>query len=157
VTESGTRSAVGVFLIIAQIVVVILAIVIHIKHGLTFEELTTTIALILPMFAVHTAAIAKYFNTHRTAIADESPRVNGTFAFLAFLMPILFVLYLGGVLVARGFGVAFVAPEQLKWAIGLAETIFAVYLGIFLGSLFEEKGAVRGGATNQRPRRPNGN
>ena len=156
-TESGTRSAVGVFLIIAQVVVVVLAIAIHIKHGLTFEELTTTIALILPMFAVHTAAIAKYFTTHRTAVADESPKVNGTFAFLAFLMPVLFALYLAGVLLARGFGIAFVAPEQLKWAIGLAETIFAVYLGIFLGSLFEEKRAVRGGSPRQLPRRQNGN
>jgi hypothetical protein len=156
VTESGTRSAVGVFLIIAQIVIVILAIVIHIKHGLSFEELTTSSALILPMFAVHTAAIAKYFTAHRTAVADDSPRVNGTFAFLAFLMPVLFVLYLAGVLLARGFGVAFVAPEQLKWVIGLAEIIFAVYLGIFLGTLFEEKGSARGSTPKQKARKPNG-
>lgn len=155
-TESGTRSAVGAFLIIAQILIVILAIVIHIKHGLTFDELTTTIALILPMFAVHTAAIAKYFTAHRTAVVENGPRVNGTFAFLAFLMPALFAMYLVGVLMARGFGVAFVAPEQLKWAIGLAETIFAVYLGIFLGTLFEEKTSARTSTPKQRARKPDG-
>lgn len=138
-TESRIRSMVGIFLILAQIGVVILALCIHSQSHLSFAELTTAIGLILPMFTVHTTAIAKYFAAQRNVVMDDSPAVNWTFALLAFLMPMLFTAYLCAVLVLRANGTAFVGPEEFKWAISLGETIFAVYLASFIGTLFGER------------------
>lgn len=138
-TEAKIRSVIGVGLIFSQIAVIILAVVIHIMGGLRFDELTTAIGLILPMFAVHTAAIAKYFTAHRSEVSQQSPKVTGAFVVLACGIPTAFVFYLACVLIIRGFGEAFMAPEQLKWALSIGETCFGVYLGVFIGTLFDEK------------------
>src|ERR1700723_145272 len=137
-TEANTRAAVGIFLVFPQILVILFAVGVHIRGGLKFDELTTAIGLIVPMFAVHTAAISKYFATHRTDVDRPGSKVTWTFALLAFLTPVIFVAYLLGVITVKALGVAFGAPEQFKWALGIGETCFAVYLGTFIGTLFNE-------------------
>lgn len=138
-TESRLRSLVGVFWIIAQIAVMAFAVVRYVQGYLLYDDLTTAVALILPMFAVHAAAIAKYFSAHRTPVRRRTPEVTGTFAFLALLIPALFAIAISSILYVKSRGMAFGASEQFKYSLGLVESVFAIFLGTFLGSLFDEK------------------
>jgi hypothetical protein len=64
----------------------------------------------------------------------------------------MFLGYLLAVITVKALGSAFGAPEQFKWALGIGETCFGVYLGTFIGSLFNEHSSVNSSANKRKGR-----
>jgi hypothetical protein len=97
-TESKTRTALGLFLVISHFAVLLLIITLHFLGGFKFDEMTTAVAIITPMFASFTTVIVNQVITERSGVAAASENVSAPFVFLSFFFPVLFVGYLVAVI-----------------------------------------------------------
>jgi hypothetical protein len=137
-TESKTRTALGLFLVISHFAVLLLIITLHFLGGFKFDEMTTAVAIITPMFASFTTVIVSQVITERSQVAAASENVSAPFVFLSFFFPVLFVGYLVAVILLRAFNLAIENFEHFKGLLALGETAFAVYIGQFIKGLFKQ-------------------
>ena len=140
-TEDKLKSTLGIILVIAHFLVILLVIVFYFLEAFLFEEMTTTLALIIPMFAVYTTAIIKSIIDNKNTEHDPTVplrNVTNSFVFVSLFLPVLFTLFVLALVVLKAFNVGFDKFEQFKILIGLAETIFGIYVGQIIGSLFDK-------------------
>ncbi len=105
--------------------------------GFLFEEMTTTIALIIPMFSIYTTSIIKYIIANKNKIETELKLINKAYAFIAFAIPLIFVLLILSIVFMKVFNIGFSSFEQFKTMLAISETAFGAYIGLVLTSLFE--------------------
>src|SRR4051812_2960663 len=91
IAESRVQSIVGLFLIISQFIVLVTTVYLYVSGGFRFDEMTTLVSLLTPMFAVHTTTIVKFFVATRYTVSVHPTRVSWRFVFLALFFPVLFV------------------------------------------------------------------
>ncbi len=138
-TERQVRTRVGIFLVVSHIAILLLLVLLSLADGFTPPELTTSIALIVPVFAGSTTAIVKSFVDNRKQVADQSPAMDRPFVVIAFLLPGVFVGFLVLIIVLKAFNWGIADFEHFKGFLALGETGFAVYLGYVIQSLFAGK------------------
>jgi hypothetical protein len=136
VREQSVKNTLGILLIVSHFLIVTLVIILYTIDAFLFEEMTTTVALIVPMFAIYTTAIVKNIIEHRNDNQTDSKNVSSSFAFLSFFLPVLFTVLVMTVVLLRAFNKAFDNFEQFKIMLGIVETVFAIYVGQIIGSLF---------------------
>jgi hypothetical protein len=136
-SEYRLRVTVGLLLVVSQFAVILLTVYAYVRNGLKFDEMTTAVALLIPMFAVHTTSVVKHFIATRHAVDVDNIRVTLPFIFLALFFPLLFVFSLLAVIWLKAYSVAFESFNEFKAALGLIQTCFAVYIGLFISSLYE--------------------
>jgi hypothetical protein len=135
-TERSLRDLVGIFIIIANLLVIAVTLILYFLGGFLFDELTTTIALLVPMFSVYTTAIVKSFVSHRRQIRDTSSPVTPQYVFVAWVFPLTFTAFLVTLVVMKAFNVGFSSFEQFKGLLIASEAIFGVYVGLVLSAMF---------------------
>lgn len=137
-TELKLKNQVGILIILANLAIIILVLVLFVMGGFLFDEMTTIIALTVPMFSVYTTAILKNIVSTRTEIAvDDGPTVTTQYTFVSWLIPSAFCVYLGTIILLKALNVGFSSFEQFKVMLVASETIFGAYVGIVLSSMFE--------------------
>jgi hypothetical protein len=130
------RSTVGLFLVLAQFALMGAILWLGLTDRLTFDDATTAIALVLPLFAVHTTTIVKYFVEHAERQPNSSAgRLSAAYALLSFIIPVIFVAYFFALVAIRASG-GLPKFENFKTALGIGETAFGLYVGLIVGSLF---------------------
>jgi hypothetical protein len=136
-TARTIQAIVGVIFIVSHIGVLILVAAFYIARGFTFEEMTTTIAIIAPVFAGYTLIIVRAIMAERTQ-SDTVPKVKERFlfTFLSLFVPVVFVVVLVAIICLRAYNVGISSFEQFKTMLALVEGVFAVYLGPIIQSLF---------------------
>jgi len=137
--ETKLKAKIGLFLIISHFAIVILIVLLYLLNGFLFHEMTTAIALIIPMFSIYSTAIIKYFVANRneeTVNSYNSKKVTMEYTFITFLIPSLFVFFLIMLTILKSLNVGFSSFEQYKTMLALCETAFGAYIGIILSSLF---------------------
>lgn len=113
-------------------------IILYFLGGFAFEDLTTAIALLVPLFAGFTTMIV------RDAVAQASPEARPeqnrqmpwAFRFLTLTFTAGFSVYLFVIVTLKGFNLGFRTFEEFKILLGVSETVFGVYVGILLPTLF---------------------
>ncbi|MGV3572663.1 MAG: hypothetical protein ACO1PB_18860 [Ramlibacter sp.] len=135
-TERSLRDSVGVFIIVANLAVIGCTFFLYFLGGFLFDELTTTIALLVPMFSVYTTAIVKSFVSGRRRTRVASPQVTPQYVFISWIFPIAFTTYLIALVVLKAFNVGFSSFEQFKSLLIASEAVFGVYIGLILSSMF---------------------
>ena len=135
-TENRLRNQIGIYIIMANIIVVVVTAALYFIGGFLYDEMTTTIALLIPMFSVYTTAIVKSFVANRLNIEDKSPTVSAQYRFISWLFPVSFTLWLVGIVFLKAFNVGFNSFEQFKGMLIASESIFGVYVGMVLSSMF---------------------
>jgi hypothetical protein len=138
-TENSLRDNIGIFIIVANLLVVGIALVMYFLGGFLFAEVTTTIALIVPMFSVYTTAIIRSIIARRRQSVDSSHTVTKSYAFVVWFFPVVFTAYLIVLVVLKSYNVGFSTFEQFKAFLIASETIFGTYVGIVLSSMFRIK------------------
>ena len=136
-TELQLKNKIGLFLIISHFSIILFVVILYLFHGFLFEEMTTTIALIMPMFSIYTTAIIKNIIANRTQPQLWSKPVTREYQFIMFFLPSLFIFFLVTINVIKIFNI--VTFEQFKIMLGISETAFGTYVGIVLASMFEVK------------------
>lgn len=139
--ESRVRAIVGLFLVASQFGLMLLVIFLFAvprPRGFTFEEMTTTLGIFLPAFAAYTVPITRHIVDNRYK-KTRGRQVDGLFVTLAFALPMLFAAIVAGCTLLKAFGYAFENFEQFKTFLGIIQSAFAVYVGLFVTSLFESR------------------
>jgi hypothetical protein len=136
-TEMTLRGRIGLLLIFSNILVVITTVVLFFLNGFLFDEMTTTVALIVPMFSVYTTAIIKAIVANRTQVKDESPTVSKQYALISWLFPSIFTAYLIVLVILKAFNIGFASFEQFNAMLVGSEAIFGAYVGLVVGSMFD--------------------
>jgi membrane protease YdiL (CAAX protease family) len=135
-TENKLRDYIGIFIIVANILVVGVTIALYFLGGFLFEEVTTTIALIVPMFSVYTTAIIRSIIANRLQSGDSSAKVTASFLFIVWIFPAVFTAYLISLILLKSYNIGFSSFEQFKAFLIASETIFGTYIGVVLSSMF---------------------
>lgn len=138
-TENKLKDEIGIFIILANLLVVGVALTLYFLGGFLFEEITTTIALIVPMFSVYTTAIIKSIIDHRNESVDSSAQVTKSYVFIVWIFPVLFTAYLVSLVLLKSYNIGFSSFEQFKTFLIASETIFGTYVGLVLSSMFRIK------------------
>lgn len=136
-TARTIQAIVGVIFIVSHFAVLILVAVFYIARGFTFEEMTTTMSIIGPVFAGYTLIIVRAIfaeRAQRKTVPEEKERF--LFIFLALFVPVVFVSVLVAIIYLRAYNVGISSFEQFKTILALIEGVFAVYLGPIVQSLF---------------------
>lgn len=136
-TETKLRNQIGIFIILSNILVILSTLVMFFLDGFLAEEVTTIIALIVPMFSVYTTAIIKNIIENSKNIKDESPIVSSQYVFISWLFPTLFTLYLLALIFLKAFNIGFDTFDQFKQFLVGSETIFGAYVGLIVSSMFK--------------------
>lgn len=137
--EIALRNRLGIFLIIAHFGILLMIIVFWLLGGFLVEEMTTSVAIIAPFFAAYTTAILRYIIKEKHRIAARGRAVTPVFTFMAFMIPSLFIVVVSGAVVMKGFNVGLRSFEDFKILLATAETIFGVYVGQLIFSLFDQQ------------------
>jgi hypothetical protein len=138
VNESAVRRVACYCIVGAQFGLFILVIILWALKGFTFPEMTTTLAIMVPMLAAYTSAVVSYVITNK--IEDNqliSSQVTREFALFSMFVPVFFVLVLGGLIVMKAFGSAFQTFEEFKALLAIVEAIFGAYFASVVKSLFK--------------------
>ncbi len=136
-TRSQLKSRIGLFLIISHFAIILLVVILFLMEGFKFEEMTTTIALIVPMFSIYTTAIIKHIIANSRQRQGYSEAVTKEFVFITFFVPSLFVFFLTAIIVLKTLNIGFDKFEQFKIMLAVSETVFGAYVGLVMSSLFE--------------------
>jgi hypothetical protein len=136
-TEKALRNQIGIALVIANLIVVLSTIVLYLFGGFLYDEMTTTVALIVPMFSVYTTAVIKAIVGSRTSLMDESPVVSPQYVFISWLFPAAFSGYLIALVLLKAFNIGFSNFEEFKGLLVASEVIFGAYVGLILASMFD--------------------
>jgi hypothetical protein len=136
-TESSIRNLNTYGLVFSELGIIILAFVLWIFHGFDFSELTTTIAIIFPIFASHVALIIGYVIANRDKTPDVSKLVSREFGVLSVIFWIVLVMLIAMFMLLKAFNVAFQNFEEFKAVVTLAEIILGGSIGKFTKALYE--------------------
>jgi|ERR1700687_3078165 len=129
------RNSLGVLLISVHLVIIALLFGGYLLHGLSFDQMTTAIAVVAPISAAYVGIVVKTFlqaTPRRSAPKD----VAGTFVFTVFSFPIAFSVFLISVILMFVLNKAFDTFEEFKIALALGETLFGVYITKIVAALF---------------------
>lgn len=137
--ELNFKIALGAFVIFANFFTLFLVIVFYLLGGFTFDEMTTSVALIVPMFSVYTSAIVKFIYDSRYARTSRGKKLGKPFVVFGFSIVALFATYLSAIIFAKAYNYGFGSFENFKIMLAMSEAIFGIYLGVLLTSTFPQK------------------
>jgi hypothetical protein len=136
-SEVKLKYALGMFIVLCHVVVLLYTLVLFAIHGFSFSQLTTLLAIIIPMLAGYTTSIVAFIIKDRHRLNTKSKKVTASFVVLSFLFPGVFILVIVVAVTLQAFSLAFDNFENFKGTLVLIEGAFAVYVGKFVASLFE--------------------
>ncbi len=141
-TESTLRIATAGLFVVSHFLTLVLVGALYLKRGFTFEETTTTIAIIAPLFAGYTTLIVKHIiaNRNRKSDPSTSPIQSGLFVFVSLFIPVVFICVIVSMVLVRAYNAGISDFEQFKILLGIVEGAFAVYVGLIINALFTTPG-----------------
>lgn len=107
------------------------------KGGFTFDEFRSTMALVLPMFAVFTTmAVRQTLDSLHSA--DSSVCVKGADATTLLVFPVCFLVLLLASIVAYGEARVFSSFGEFTWTLTAIESGFGVFVGQIVKKMWLE-------------------
>ncbi len=115
-----------------------LVFVTFLRGGFRFDEFTTSVAIIVPMFAGYTTAIVVYFSKNRFRIDDKSQDITAVYAIMSTAFPLTLFVALSASVLLFATSEVFKNFEEFKGTLTLLETVFSAYVAKFVYTLFEK-------------------
>ena len=140
-TEKKLKRHILIFMFISKILVVLLILFHWDTHGFSQSEAVATFALVLPLFTVYLTAMIKDAITNPYKESSDNSEQNRTvkssfitLTYISFPLYLIVILY---VITLKPRGI-FVFSD-LQTAIAGVESIFGVYIGQIVFSLFKKE------------------
>jgi hypothetical protein len=114
-TEVALKRSLGLTLIAVHCISLLLAIALFFASGLTFEQLTTTAAIIAPMFAGFTTQALTFFTNSRLRSDDVSSPITRDYALLSFAFPLILGVLVWVSMMHRLMGRLFAISSNSSW------------------------------------------
>jgi lysylphosphatidylglycerol synthetase-like protein (DUF2156 family) len=134
-TDTTLRTRAGLFWVFAHFAIITTIIVCFFLKGFEFDEMTTLLAVIVPMFAGTTTVIVRYFTQH----AQDAPQgaiINTPYIVLTSALLLLFTLTIFATIILRARNQAFATFDQCKLFLTAVEAFYVVYTSTLLAPLF---------------------
>jgi hypothetical protein len=137
-SERNLAAFIGIAFVVSNFLTIFLVIALYALRGFTFEEMTTTIAIIIPVFAAHTTTIVKFAAKHRDVnnVAHQENRQTFLFTFISIFVTTMLIIAVIGLVFMRAFNIGLTTFEQFKIMLGGIEAVFAGYAGLVVSALF---------------------
>jgi len=135
--EMKHRFTLGGYMVVSHFVLILLLFGIFFTRGMNFAEFTTSLAIIVPMFASYTTVIIKFMIRHRSNL-EEGVTLRKAYVFLSFLIPTLFFFAVLVMIGGQVFSIGFENFEEFKKVLGVTESAFGVYVGYFIYAMFRD-------------------
>jgi lysylphosphatidylglycerol synthetase-like protein (DUF2156 family) len=137
-TNTQLRTRVGLFWVFAHFAILSTIIICFFLQGFEFDEMTTLLAVIIPMFAGTTTIIVRYFATHASD-TDAGTSINLPYIVLTTALPVLFTITILATIILRARNQAFATFDQCKLFLTAIEAVYVVYTSVLLAPLFNAK------------------
>src|SRR5438105_4331354 len=98
--DSQLRTSIGLFWVIAHIGVVLTICICFASGGFEFEDASTLLAIVLPMFSGISTVIVKYFAKHRHGV-PKGHALAAAYVILTYLLPVVFTGLIIGIIIAK--------------------------------------------------------
>jgi hypothetical protein len=131
------KTQVGLGFVISHFLILILILVCKFMGGFSFDELTTTIGLVIPLFATYTSSIIKDIVKNAQVTATIENSYSAPFRFITLFLIGLFFAYLVLIIILKAFNYGFENFEQFKILLGLSEAIFGAYIAQIIFSMYD--------------------
>jgi predicted tellurium resistance membrane protein TerC len=151
--EKQLRVIIGIGLVAGHLITILTILGLYTLGGFAFDEMTTAVGLVSPMFVAYTSVIASYFARHRFRSASLGKIIEPAFVAMTMAAPALFIFVVLGATMMKAFNIAFASFDEYKTTILGIETVFGVYLGRFMPILFESKSQPQQRETQGEPER----
>jgi len=138
-TERKLKYVSGLFLIFTHLFIMGEIIVMRFLNGFDGPEFSTIFGIIIPMFSGYTAAIIAFFIKDRHNFKDTTSRVNAIYVSLFLLLPFIFSSIVAIAIWLQAHNQAFENFEDFKSFVMTIESAFAIYVGMFVYSLFQKQ------------------
>jgi len=134
-TREILKTTVGIYLVVVHFAAILGVFYLGFTV-LELEDALDVIFIMAPIFSVHSTLIVKDFIKNQTR-RRKGPRVNRSFMFVSFFLPIVFTIALG--IIIFGFANNLITtPALLKRCFAVLETVFGLYLGFVTENLFRD-------------------
>jgi len=133
------RKRLGLIIILLHVAYIFLYLSFGVTGQVPLKYIVVLLGIIVPPIAVSAKAVVDYAIRNPIKLSDEDqPEVS----FLFMVVPYIFVFSHAALVVAAliAFSTGKFTVEQVGSVLGVGETAFAVYLGMFVKELFDEKG-----------------
>lgn len=135
-TKTRIRDFIAVLFVLSHFWLILLVGILYVYRGFTFEEMTTTIAIVVPMTAAYTTAVVRFVLSGQDMHGDSGAVERFVYVFISLFIPILFVAVLTALIFLRAYNVGVSTFEQFKILLGIVEAVFASYVGLVISALF---------------------
>ncbi len=152
-TEQKLKGRVGITLIASHLAIIVLAVVLRLMNGFTGDEFTTLFAIVTPMFAGYTTAIVASLIAERHVKEDHSKEVTTAFVVITLLLPLVLAVIVAIAIWLKAYSLAFSDFEDFKRFLITIESIFAVYVGMLIYTLFPRQKAPSEAAKAAAPKK----
>lgn len=127
---------IGIIMIIFHFTIIFLVIYYSKKDKFIPQEMTITLGMIIPMFAVYITSIIKDFIQNQSS-NSLGKKLNTPFVFISFFIPLLYMVFVLFIIIDQANNGTQEFEEFVKM-LTIAETMFGVFTGYIISDLFGE-------------------
>jgi lysylphosphatidylglycerol synthetase-like protein (DUF2156 family) len=138
ITDAQLRTRIGLFWVAAHVAVVLTILGCYSFGGFEFDELTTLLAVVVPLFAGVTLVVVRFFTQHRHSLAQGRP-VSVPYVTLVWLFAVAFAVTVLWAIIGRATNRVFATFDQAKIFLASLEGLYVVYVTNLLAPLFGVK------------------
>jgi len=138
-TQYALQNVVGTAFLLIQFSAIGSVVFCFTKRWFLFEQMTTTLALVVPMLAAYTIMFVKFVFARPYKRKTHERRLAVPFVGLAVTFPTVYGVWILGVIWFQARGDVFQTFEQFKGMLALAETLFGAYMAMTFGALYAKE------------------
>jgi hypothetical protein len=146
-TQTAFKNRLGITLVMTHFAIILYTLGCYFAHGFHFDELTTSISLMAPLFASYTTVIIRDM-LQETIVVNDRP-ANSALVFITFFLVSAFGIYLFVLVSVKAFNLGFGEFDQFKILLAISETVFGVYIGQIISSTYKGGEGVQPAPQNQ--------
>jgi hypothetical protein len=139
-TERTLKNLLGNLIIGTQFLAIALTLILWGFSGFTFDEMTTTIALIIPMLGVYIPPLLKRSHDERFSSQSSNQgnrNLSTSYIFNVLFIPSFFIFLLIVSIMLKAFNLVFSNFGDFKIMIALIQTLFGAYAAQLITRLFD--------------------
>ena len=135
--EDKLNKVISVFFILRHFLIIILIVGFRMLGWYGKEDFQVSLPIIAPIFASFSTLIVLYIIENKNNTEKQDKMVSSMFVFISFFIPIVFLLFILLVLIKQA--VTPVSIEDFSTYLGISESVFGIYIGYILKSLFKRE------------------
>ena len=135
------KSIVSSIILIGHFSIITLIFFMYFRSGFTFSELTSTIAVFLPITSIYTSAIIKDIVANKEVTERTSKKYSVSFGVISCVISLMFIMYFIIIIIIKAYNWGIADFDQFKVLLILGETVFAAYVGQIVHAMFNAEPA----------------